>query len=220
MHPDFAMASGEMSDEEFIAFLKQVLGNAAIVSKDGALHYVAMDWRHIGHLIEAGKFVYTEMKNLCVWAKTNAGQGSLYRSAHELVAVFKVGDAEHMNNIQLGKFGRSRTNVWTYAGINCFKAGRDDELKSHPTVKPVALVADAIRDVTKRGAVVLDLFGGSGTTLIAAERTGRKAFLLEIEPRYVDVTIARYERVSGKDAIHADTGKTFAEMAGERHTKA
>jgi DNA modification methylase len=196
-----------------------VLGNAASVSKNGALHYVAMDWRHIGHLIDAGKPVYSEMKNLCVWVKTNAGQGSLYRSAHELIAVFKVGEAEHMNNVQLGKFGRNRSNVWTYPGINAFKAGRDQELRSHPTVKPVALVADAIKDVTKRGAVVLDLFGGSGTTLIAAERTGRNARVLEIEPRYVDVTIARYQRVSGNDAVNADSGKTFSETAASNQVK-
>jgi DNA modification methylase len=213
MHPEFAMASGEMSDAEFTSFLESVLSNAASVSKDGSLHFIAMDWRHIGNLIDAGKKVYSEMKNLCVWAKTNAGQGSLYRSAHELIAVFKVGESEHMNNVQLGKFGRNRSNVWTYAGINAFKAGRDEELKSHPTVKPIALVADTIKDVTKRGAVILDLFGGSGTTLIAAERTGRKACVLEIEPRYVDVTIARYQRVSGKDAVRADDGKIFADIA-------
>ena len=216
MHPEFAMASGEMTDVEFVEFLRQVLSNAVSVSRNGALHYVAMDWRHIGHLIEAGKGPYTEMKNLCVWSKTNAGQGSLYRSAHELIAVFKVGDAEHMNNVQLGKFGRSRTNVWTYPGISSFGADRDQDLKSHPTVKPVGLVADAIKDVTKRGAVVLDLFGGSGTTLIAAERTGRKACLLEIEPRYADVTIARFEKVAKQDAVLAETGQTFAEVTNDR----
>jgi DNA modification methylase len=212
-HPDFAMASGEMTDGQFIDFLKEVLTSAAGVSRDGALHYVAMDWRHISHLIEAGKSVYSEMKNLCVWSKTNAGQGSLYRSAHELIAVFKVGNAEHMNNVQLGKFGRNRSNVWTYPGISSFGTDRDEELKSHPTVKPVALVADAIKDVTKRGAVILDVFGGSGTTLIAAERTGRKARLLEIEPRYADVTIARYEKIAKQDAVLERTGETFAEAA-------
>jgi len=216
MHPEFAMAAGEMSDLEFTGFLRTVLENAASASKDGALHYVAMDWRHIGHLIEAGKSAYTEMKNLCVWSKTNAGQGSLYRSAHELIAVFKNGAAEHTNNVQLGKFGRSRSNVWTYPGISAFGASRDEELSLHPTVKPVALVADAIRDVTKRGAIILDLFGGSGTTLIAAERTGRKSRLIEIEPRYVDVTISRYQKVSKNDAILATSGKTFDEVFDER----
>ena len=215
-HAEFAMASGEMSEGEFTAFLQQVLGNAAAASRNGALHFVCMDWRHLGELLAAGKSVYSEMKNLCVWAKTNGGQGSLYRSQHELVAVFKVGDGEHVNNVELGRFGRNRSNVWHYAGVNSFKAGRQEELEAHPTVKPVALVTDAIKDVTRRGAIVLDIFGGSGTTLIAAERTGRRARLLEIEPRYVDVTIARFEQVTKADAVHAETGQTFAEIADER----
>jgi DNA modification methylase len=140
----------------------------------------------------------------------------LYRSQHELIAVFKVGSGEHINNVELGRFGRSRSNVWHYAGVNSFKAGRAEELAIHPTVKPVALLADAIKDVTRRNAIVLDMFGGSGSTLIAAERTGRRARLIEIEPRYVDVTLARFERLTGSDALHAETGKTFAELAGER----
>jgi DNA modification methylase len=215
-HPDFAMASGEMSPEEFVDFLRQVLLAAVEVSRDGALHYVCMDWRHIADLIGAGKPIYGSLKNICVWAKTNGGQGSLYRSQHELVAVFKVGAADHVNNVELGRHGRNRSNVWTYAGVNTFKAGRDEELTAHPTVKPVALVADAIKDVTRRNAVVLDLFGGSGTTLIAAERTGRRARLVEIEPRYVDVTVERYQQMTKADAVHAGTGATFAEMASER----
>lgn len=216
-HAEFAMASGEMTEEEFTSFLEQVLGNAAAVSRPGALHYLCMDWRHIADLIEVGKSIYGELKNLCVWAKSNAGQGSLYRSQHELVAVFKVGAGEHVNNVELGRFGRNRSNVWRYAGVNTFKRGRDEELAFHPTVKPVALVADAIKDVTKRSAVVLDLFGGSGTTLIAAERTGRRARLIEIEARYVDVTIERFQTVTKADAIHAPSGKTFAEIAAERN---
>ena len=219
-HAEFAMASGEMSEGEFTDFLQQVLGNAAAASRDGALHYVCMDWRHLGELLAAGKSIYSEMKNLCVWAKTNGGQGSLYRSQHELVALFKVGDGEHVNNVELGRFGRNRSNVWHYAGVNSFKADRQEELEAHPTVKPVALVADAIKDVTRRGAIILDLFGGSGTTLIAAERTGRRARLLEIEPRYVDVTISRFEQLTKADAIHADTGETYAEVADERRITA
>jgi DNA modification methylase len=215
-HAEFAMASGEMSEGEFTAFLQLVLGNAAAASRDGALHYVCMDWRHLGELLAAGRSVYSEMKNLCVWAKNNGGQGSLYRSQHELVAVFKVGDGEHVNNVELGRFGRNRSNVWHYAGVNTFKAGRQEELEAHPTVKPVSLVTDAIKDVTRRGAIVLDHFGGSGTTLVAAERTGRRARLLEIEPRYVDVTIARFEQVTKADAVHAETGQTYAEVADER----
>src|SRR5262249_36812600 len=195
-HPNFQMASGEMSEEEFIAFLRDALERAVEVSRPGALHYIVMDWRHIAELVTAAKPAYTEMKNLVVWNKTNGGQGALYRSQHELIAVFKVGDAPHVNNVELGIHGRNRSNVWTYAGVNTFKAGRTEELGAHPTVKPVSLIADAMRDVTKRGAVVLDLFGGSGTTLIAAERTGRRARLIEIEPRYVDVTVRRFEALT------------------------
>jgi DNA modification methylase len=175
-----------------------------------------MDWRHIGELIEAGKPIYSDLKNICVWAKSNGGQGSLYRSQHEMIAVFKVGSAEHINNVELGRHGRNRSNVWHYAGVNTFKAGRHEELISHPTVKPLALVADAIKDVTRRNAIILDLFGGSGTTLIAAERTGRRARLIEIEPRYVDVTIQRFQTLTKADAIQAETGMTFAEVAAER----
>lgn len=215
-HPEFAMASGEMSSPEFTGFLRQVLDAAKSVSRDGALHYVCMDWRHIGELIEAGKLVYSSLKNICVWAKNNGGQGTLYRSQHELVAVFKVGDDEHVNNVELGRHGRNRSNVWHYAGVNTFKAGRDEELAAHPTVKPVALVADAIKDVTRRNAIVLDLFGGSGTTLIACERTGRRGRLIEIEPRYVDVSVQRFQALTKADAIHAESGATFDELAIER----
>jgi DNA modification methylase len=175
-----------------------------------------MDWRHLGELLQAGRVVFSELKNLVVWSKTNGGMGSLYRSAHELIGVFKVGDGEHVNNVELGKFGRNRTNVWSYPGVNTFKAERMEELSSHPTVKPVALVADAVKDVTRRGEIILDLFGGSGTTLIAAERTGRQARLLELEPRYVDVTIQRFEKLVRTDAIHADSGLTYTEMVERR----
>ena len=149
------------------------MGQAAAVSRDDALHFVSMDWRHIGELVDAGNAIYGQMLNLAVWVKTNAGQGSLYRSQHELVGVFRVGDEAHLNNIELGRHGRSRSNVWTYSGVNTFRAGRLDELQSHPTVKPVALVADAMRDCTRRGDIVLDTFCGSGTTILAAERVGR-----------------------------------------------
>ena len=189
------------------------------MSRDGAIHFVCMDWRHLGELIEAGSAVYGAMVNLAVWAKTNAGQGSFYRSAHELIGVFRVGETPHLNNIELGRHGRSRTNVWHYAGVNTFRAGRMDDLKSHPTVKPVALVADAIKDCTRRGDIVLDTFSGSGTTVLAAERVGRRACAMEIEPRFVDVTIKRWQAFSRKDAIHAETGLTFDELANNR-TKA
>ena len=156
------------------------------------------------------------MLNLVVWAKTNAGQGSFYRSAHELIGVFRVGETAHLNNVELGRHGRSRTNVWHYAGVNTFRAGRLEELKCHPTVKPVALVADALKDCTRRGDIVLDTFSGSGTTILAAGRVGRRGYAMEIEPRFVDVTIKRWQAFSRKDAIHVASGLTFDELANKR----
>ena len=167
-------------------------------------------------LVEAGRQTYGAMLNLVVWAKTNAGQGSFYRSEHELIGVFRVGDPPHLNNVKLGAGGRNRSNVWRYAGVNSFRAGRMDELGSHPTAKPVALVADAMKDCTARGDVVLDTFCGSGTTIMAAERVGRRGFGLEIEPHYVDVAIRRWEAFTRRDAVHAETGQTFADLARER----
>jgi DNA modification methylase len=219
-HREFAMASGEMSGPEFMTFLQAALSHAAACSRDGALHYWCMDWRHLRELLTTSALIYTEMKNLIVWVKSNGGQGRLYRSQHELIGVFKVGDGEHVNNVELGRFGRNRSSVWHYAGVNSFKAGRRDELDWHPTVKPVSLVADALKDVTRRGDVVLDPFGGSGTSLIAAERTGRKARLIEIDPSYVDVAIARFEKLTRGDAVHAASGKSFAEVARARRGNA
>jgi hypothetical protein len=168
-HREFACASGEMSAEQFTAFLEATLGLCARHSVDGAIHFICMDWRHVGELLAAGGKVYSELKNLCVWAKSNAGQGSFYRSQHELIFVFKNGDGPHLNNFELGQHGRTRSNVWQYAGVNTFRAGRMDELTMHPTVKPVALVADAMKDCSRRGGIVLDVFSGSGTTIMAAE---------------------------------------------------
>lgn len=215
-HGEFAMASGEMSDDEFTAFLKTVLANLARHSLDGALHYVCMDWRHLFELLSAGRAVYAQLKNICVWNKDNGGMGSLYRSKHELVCVFKVGEAPHLNNIALGRYGRYRTNVWDYAGVNTLKSNRLDELAMHPTVKPVALVADAIRDCTRRGDLVLDAFAGSGTTITAAEKAGRLAYALELEPGYVEVAVARWEKLTGKLAIHAASGLTRTALAAAR----
>lgn len=212
-HPEFVMGSGEMTQEVFTAFLARSLGNASSVSKDGALHYVCMDWRHLPELSAAGQGIYSEQKNLIVWRKTNPGQGSLYRSQHELIALYKIGTKPHTNNVELGRHGRNRSNVWSYPGVNSFKGG---ELALHPTVKPVALVADAIKDVTKRGAIILDPFSGSGSTLIAAETTGRQARSLELDPRYVDVAIRRFEALTGSDAIELSSGRTFGELAAER----
>jgi DNA modification methylase len=214
-HDEFAMASGEMSRPDFVGFLIETLSNAATHSRAGALHYVCMDWRHLGELIEAGDQTYSAMLNLAVWVKSNAGQGSFYRSQHELIGVFRVGEAPYLNNVELGRHGRSRSNVWRYAGVNCFRAGRMDELSAHPTAKPVALVADAMKDCTRRRDIVLDTFCGSGTTLMAAERVGRRAYGLELEPRYVDVTIRRWQAFTRRDAVHMETGQTFDERALE-----
>ena len=172
-HREFAMASGEMSQSEFTAFLTSVFANLAEFSVDGSIHFQCMDWRHVDEILQAGRKAYHELKNICVWAKTNGGMGSLYRSQHEFVFVFKSGTKPHINNVELGKHGRYRTNVWSYAGVNSFGNDRSD-LALHPTVKPVALVADAIRDCSHRKGIVLDAFAGSGTTLIAAEQTGRR----------------------------------------------
>ena len=215
-HFAFAMASGEMSEAEFIAFLSKVLWLLAAHSRDGAIHFVCMDWRHLFELLTAGRSVYSELKNLCVWTKTNGGMGSLYRSQHELVAVFKKGSAAHINNVELGRHGRNRTNVWAYAGMNSFGAERDEALSMHPTVKPVRLVEDAIFDCSKRDGLVLDAFVGSGTTLIAAERTGRRGFGLECEPRYVDLTLQRFRTFTGIEPLHVKTGLTLAELARTR----
>ena len=208
-HREFAMASGEMTDTQFTGFLNTSLGLAAQFSKDGALHYVFMDWRHLPHLFAAAASIYRELKNVCVWNKTNAGMGSLYRSKHELIAVYKVGNAPHINNIELGRHGRYRTNVWDYAGINSFGRDRDSLLAMHPPVKPVALIADAIKDCTRRGDLVLDPFGGSGTTIIAAEKTGRVAAAIEIDPQYVDAAVRRWQQMTGHDASLLATGNTF-----------
>ena len=215
-HREFALASGEMTEPQFIAFLEQTLGNLAAHSADGAIHFVCMDWRHLWELMSAGRKVYLEVKNLCVWNKTNAGMGSFYRSKHELVFVFKIGTAPHINNFELGQHGRHRTNVWDYAGLNSLKPGRLDELEMHPTVKPVALVADAIRDCSRRGGIVLDGFAGSGTTIIAAEKTGRRAYAMELDPGYVETAIRRWQDNTGKTAVHAATGRTLADLRQRR----
>ena len=215
-HREFAMACGEMSEPEFTDFLTIVFSNLAKHSADGAIHFVCMDWRHITEIVAAGKASYTELKNVCVWAKTNGGMGTLYRSQHELVFVFKAGTARHINNVELGKHGRYRTNVWTYSGINSFGKDRDAELALHPTVKPVKLVADAILDCSKRNGIVLDAFAGSGTTLMAAERTGRRGYGIELDPRYCDVIIRRLQAAVGVEALHLGTGKVFAVIAEER----
>ena len=215
-HEDFAMASGEMTSIEFIHFLKECFNQFVKFSTDGSLHYVFMDWRHLPELLTAGNDIYDAYINLCVWAKTNGGMGSLYRSQHELIALFKNGTASHINNVQLGVHGRYRTNVWTYPGVNAFGEDREEALENHPTVKPVAMIADAIMDVTQHNDNVLDGFLGSGTTLLAAEQTDRRCYAIEIDPRYVDVALERWIKATGEMPIHAQTNLQYPEIAEQR----
>ena len=216
-HREFVMGAGEMSEPEFIAFLTRACTLLARNSTEGAFHYIFIDWRHLGELLAAGRTAYRELKNICVWVKSNAGMGSLYRSQHELILVFKHGRGPHRNNIELGRFGRNRTNVWHYPGANSFaRAGGEGNLLAlHPTVKPTAMIADAIMDCTARGDNVLDAFLGSGTTVVAAERTGRKCFAMELDPIYVDLAIRRWQALKGDLVRHAVTGRTFNEVAAE-----
>jgi hypothetical protein len=211
------MASGEMDRTEFTTFLGEAFRNLAAFSVDGSLHYLCMDWRHVEELLAAGRDAYGELKNLCVWVKDNCGMGSLYRSQHELVFVFKQGRGSHRNNVQLGQFGRNRSNVWHYPGANSFaRCGEEGNLLAlHPTVKPVAMVADAILDCSARGDIVLDSFLGSGTTVIAAERTGRRCYGLELDPAYVDTIVRRWQTLTGGSARHAASGRSFDDLSCE-----
>ena len=211
-HREFPMASGEMSPDQFTQFLETTLRNTAAHVKDGAIAFVCMDWRHAGQLLAASTSIFTELKNICVWNKNNGGMGTFYRSKHEFVLVFKNGTAPHVNNFGLGDGGRYRTNVWDYPGVSSIGRARAEALEMHPTVKPVALVSDALRDCSKRGQIVLDPFAGSGTTLIAAETCGRIARVLELDPAYCDVTVQRYSKFSGKTAVLASTGESFEEV--------
>lgn len=208
-HPEFVQGVGEFDFNGFTDFLHMPHKLMATHSVDGAIIYSCMDWRHLQEILTAGMRAGLALQNICVWVKDNGGMGSLYRSRHEFVLVFKNGAASHINNISLGKYGRYRTNVWEYPGVNSFGGGRMGELAMHPTVKPLAMVMDAIKDCSKRGGIVLDPFGGSGTTLVAAEKTGRKTRLIELDPHYCDVTIRRWQELTGKDAVHSATGKTF-----------
>jgi DNA modification methylase len=214
-HRNFVMACGEMSDQEFRAFLNAALRLLVKHSTSGSVHFVAMDWRHMLHLLAAAEEIYGALLNLCVWAKDKGGMGSLYRSQHELIFVFKNGKGKHKNNVQLGAYGRDRTNVWRYPSASTFsRQGEEGNLlAAHPTVKPVAMIADAILDCSVRGDVVLDPFLGSGSTLIAAERTGRVCHGIELDPRYVDVAIRRWERHTGEHAVHAVTGEHFSQRS-------
>ena len=215
-HQEFAMASGEMTSGQFEDFLSTVFDRLVQHSRDGSIHYICMDWRHLAELQAAGDRAYRELKNICVWVKSNAGMGTFYRSQHEFIYVYKNGTAPHINNFELGQHGRHRTNVWKYAGVNSFGAGRDEALEMHPTVKPTPMVADAIRDCSNRNAIVLDPFGGSGTTLMAADKTGRCGYLMELDPGYCDTIIRRWQDHTGDSAEHHHSGKTFKTIGNER----
>jgi DNA modification methylase len=227
-HREFAMASGEMTREQFTAFLSSAFANLAAHSLDGSIHFVCMDWRHTGETMEAGTANYSELKNLMVWVKDNGGMGTFYRSRHELIFAFKNGTAPHINSFELGQHGRYRTNVWEYRGVNTLKTGRLDELTLHPTVKPVAMIADAIKDVSWRGAVVLDLFGGSGSTMIAAHKTGRRARVGFVRQNWTDCAwhpfgaIGRnFRRGSGHDCSpfsQRSRAPLFVDFAGDEMT--
>jgi DNA modification methylase len=219
-HREFKQASGEMSETEFTEFHARFIRWAITFSHDGAIGYIFSDWRHLPELLNAARPLFAEWKNLLVWNKSNAGMGSFYRSKHELIAVFKNGTAPHINNFGLGAKGRYRTNVLDYPGVNSMHPARRGELELHPTTKPIALIADLIRDCSKRNGIILDPFGGSGTTILAAERTGRSARLIELDPLYVDVAIRRWESTTGVPARHSKTGLSFEQVAAERGVSA
>lgn len=211
-HREFAMASGEMSADEFTQFLLSSMTQLAEHSADGSVHMLFIDWRHLPEMLAAGSLVYSKLLNLCVWVKNQAGMGSLYRSQHELVLIYKNGKASHQNNVQLGRFGRHRSNIWQYAGIQSMRHGEEGDLLAlHPTVKPITMIADAILDCSKRGDIVLDAFLGSGTTLLAAERVGRDCYAMELDPLYVDTAIRRWQQLTGLDAVHTTTGVSFTQ---------
>lgn len=219
-HREFAMASGEMSQSEFTQFLTTTFERLIEFSTDGSIHYVCMDWRHMGELLAAGSATYAEQKNLIAWVKAQGGMGSMYRSKHELIGVFKAGRAPHINHVQLGKYGRNRTNVWEYPGMNSFQKNRGRKLAWHPTVKPVALVADAMLDCSDPGGIVLDPYCGSGTTLLAAERANRIGVGIELDPHYVDVTLRRFCDATGIEPVNVFTGARVARTAKPARRKA
>lgn len=216
-HPEFLMASGEMTNAEYGTFLETFIVNLCANSIDGSIHYICIDWRHVGALLIAAEKTCLELKNICVWVKDNGGMGSFYRSRHELVCVFKNGTAPHKNNFLLGQHGRYRSNVWEYPGVNSFtsRKGEDNPLELHPTVKPVRMVEDAIMDCSDHGDLIVDCFLGSGTTLLAAQRTGRTCHAMELDPRYVDIAIRRFQKMTGLKATHVASGQTFEQLEAQ-----
>ncbi len=212
-HRDFIHGVGEMDTRQFTAFLAESLAVLQRSASDGAFIFACVDWRHLFELLAAGRQCDLGLYNICVWAKTKAGKGSLYRSQTELISVFKVGTTPHINNVELGRHGRNRSNLWTYRGLHSFGGDRDELLASHPTVTPVLMIADAIRDVTKHGEIVLDTFVGSGSTIMAAEETGRVGIGVDLDPLYVDVAIRRWQAHARLDALHTATGEPFDDRA-------
>jgi DNA modification methylase len=214
-HSEFAMATGEMTDDEFLTFLGETFKNLATYSRSGSIHYVFIDWKHVYDVITAGRQHYTEFKNLCVWNKDNAGMGAFYRNKHELICVFKNGSTPHINNFELGQHGRARSNVWDYPAVRTFfkdsETGerRDGLMKLHPTPRPVAMLMDIFLDCSKRGDIVMEPFIGSGTAVLAAEKTGRCCYGIDMEPHYIDLAIRRWQNLTGKLATHAETGQSF-----------
>ena len=219
-HREFVMASGEMSSAEFVQFLRTTCQRLCEWSIDGSIHFICMDWRHIDELSAAGKGLYFELKNIIAWVKDAAGMGSFYRSRHEFIFVYKNGTAPHINAFELGQHGRSRSNVWQYRGITTPTREARDELAMHPTVKPVAMVADALKDCSQRGGIVLDPFCGSGTILIAAQKTGRRARAAELDPGYCDTAIRRWQAFAKDDAVLISTGETFDQVQQRRQAAA
>lgn len=214
-HREFAQGAGEFSREQFVEFLTKACTQLKAYTVNGSIHFVCMDWKHVEELLTAGRAVYSELKNIVVWAKSNAGMGSLYRSQHELICVFKSGSGPHVNNVKLGKNGRNRTNVWEYASASTQARKGNNVLKLHPTVKPVSLIMDALLDCSNRGHVVLDCFLGSGTTLLAAERTGRICRAIEFDPLYVDTAVRQWQNLTGSAAVRASDGKPFRDVEAE-----
>ena len=215
-HREFGQGVGELSRDEFTRFLTESCRLLVKNSKNGAVHFVFMDWAHLTELLIAGRDVYAELKNIAVWVKSAAGMGSLYRSQHELICVFKSGGARHTNNIELGKNGRNRTNVWQYDSASTLARKGNNVLELHPTVKPVQLVMDALLDCSNRGDIVIDSFLGSGTTLLAAERTGRICRGIELDPLYVDTAIRRWQNLTGRDAVRVADGRLFRDIEAEK----
>lgn len=220
-HREFAMASGEMNRDQFTTFLTNAFGQMAAHSVPGALSYVCLDWRHQGEMIAAGESAFTKLTNMCVWVKPSGSMGSMYRSQYELIYVWKSGRGRHKNNVELGRNGRNRCNIWNYPAISGFRYSEGgDLLADHPTSKPVRLIADAILDCTARGDIIVDPFCGGGSTLIAAQRVGRICHAIEIDPHYSDATLRRYEALTGEEPLLEETGETFTAVMARRSNQA